>query len=252
MPHQCTTCGHAFDDGSKEMLGGCPDCGGNKFQFYPEGTEVPDEPPSDAETEVPEREEPTGAGMVGRAATAVRDFVADDEPVAPTDDPAAERDRTVDTEPDPNAAWPSEEDGTDDGGGTSEPTVGDSDIIDADARRESSGFEDAAQAEARDDVVTDEEFAGGVVTSDADSEGGTGDSPTDPSDEARIVSEPSGEEPDMADLREQLNDQFESIKVVEPGQYELNLMELYDREEYIIAIQENGKYVIEVPDAWDE
>jgi len=35
MPHQCTNCGRTFDDGSKEMLSGCPDCGGNKFQFAP-------------------------------------------------------------------------------------------------------------------------------------------------------------------------------------------------------------------------
>jgi len=35
MPHQCTNCGHVFADGSKEMLSGCPDCGGNKFQYHP-------------------------------------------------------------------------------------------------------------------------------------------------------------------------------------------------------------------------
>ena len=51
-------------------------------------------------------------------------------------------------------------------------------------------------------------------------------------------------------MREQLNDQFESIKIFEPGQYELNLMELYNREEYIIALQENGRYVIQVPENW--
>jgi predicted nucleic acid-binding Zn-ribbon protein len=28
-------------------------------------------------------------------------------------------------------------------------------------------------------------------------------------------------------------------------------MELYDRQEYIIALQEDGQYVIEVPDAWE-
>jgi predicted nucleic acid-binding Zn-ribbon protein len=37
---------------------------------------------------------------------------------------------------------------------------------------------------------------------------------------------------------------------VSPGQYELNLMELYDREEYIISLREDGRYVIEVPDSW--
>ncbi|PSQ21624.1 hypothetical protein BRD04_06060, partial [Halobacteriales archaeon QS_9_67_17] len=40
------------------------------------------------------------------------------------------------------------------------------------------------------------------------------------------------------------------IKIVEPGQYELNLMELYDRDEYIIALQENGRYVIQMPEQW--
>jgi len=38
MPHQCTNCGHTFPDGSKEMLSGCPECGGNKFQFKPAGS----------------------------------------------------------------------------------------------------------------------------------------------------------------------------------------------------------------------
>jgi hypothetical protein len=29
-------------------------------------------------------------------------------------------------------------------------------------------------------------------------------------------------------------------------------MELYDREEHIIALREDGKYKIEVPDSWRE
>jgi predicted nucleic acid-binding Zn-ribbon protein len=78
-----------------------------------------------------------------------------------------------------------------------------------------------------------------------------GDGPAEPLEESGDdVSAPDGDPPGLADLREELNDQFESIRIVEPGQYELNLMELYDREEYIIALQENGRYVIEVPDAW--
>ena len=58
--------------------------------------------------------------------------------------------------------------------------------------------------------------------------------------------------PDLSELREELNEQFESIRVLEPGQYELNLMSLYDREEYIIALQEDGKYTIQVPERWEE
>jgi predicted nucleic acid-binding Zn-ribbon protein len=29
-------------------------------------------------------------------------------------------------------------------------------------------------------------------------------------------------------------------------------MELYDREEYIIALQEDGKYTIQVPERWED
>ncbi len=33
MPHQCVRCGELYEDGSKELLEGCPKCGG-KFFFY--------------------------------------------------------------------------------------------------------------------------------------------------------------------------------------------------------------------------
>ncbi len=235
MPHQCTTCGHAFDDGSKDMLGGCPACGGTKFQFYPEGAEVPDEPPTDDEAEPPEREEPAAGGALGRAAHAVHSFVDDGT--------AVDRGGPDTGDPDPDATWPSDDP-------ASTPENGeDGDIIDADERDDDPSFADADEAADRDDVVAEGGFAGGVLTSDGEPAAGAGDDPGE-TPGAEVVAEPSGQEPDMAELREQLNDQFESIKVVEPGQYELNLMELYDREEYIIALQENGRYVIQVPENW--
>jgi len=33
MPHQCLKCGRIFEEGSSQLLRGCPDCGGNRF-FY--------------------------------------------------------------------------------------------------------------------------------------------------------------------------------------------------------------------------
>ncbi len=33
MPHQCLKCGHVFNEGSPQLLKGCPECGGNRF-FY--------------------------------------------------------------------------------------------------------------------------------------------------------------------------------------------------------------------------
>lgn len=319
MPHQCTSCGHVFADGSKEMLSGCPDCGGNKFQFRPAGTvdkpdaaeasdsagiaspdltsdttsrdrrSDPSEPPGTSDPpERPGSNTSSVAETVGRATTRVRNFVASD----PQNPPA---------EPNPDAEWPGDWDSDrsdpdidsssqsrsspdrsqnpSTSGGNDGPTGTDDDIIDADARRrarENDGYnEDVAQASARSDVVYPDELDERVGDPDGDSEVASGHTTefapddesaleSDPAPESdsdienerttaldgTIVSEPTGDEPDLADLREQLNDQFESIKVLEPGQYELNLMELYDREEYIIALQENGRYVIQVPEQW--
>ncbi len=33
MPHQCLKCGKVFEDGSPDLLKGCPVCGGNKFLY---------------------------------------------------------------------------------------------------------------------------------------------------------------------------------------------------------------------------
>jgi predicted nucleic acid-binding Zn-ribbon protein len=248
------------------MLSGCPDCGGNTFQFHPADINTADEPSTEKPSK-PEGGQTTN--RVGRAATKVREFVngsAKDEPdQAVTESTPADRGEplsatgtattnasTPDTEPSPDAPWPSDID--------AEPATNDSEIIDADARREAA--EGQAQSSARgriassDDVadsnssITTEEM---TASSDPIASGGaTSESTVNGSlpDDGRVVSEPTGEQPDLDELRQQLNEQFESIKIVKPGQYELNLMELYNREEYIIALQENGRYVIQVPENW--
>jgi predicted nucleic acid-binding Zn-ribbon protein len=246
MPHQCTGCGEVFEDGSKEMLSGCPGCGGNKFQFHPKGATVPEEPdPPDPAAGEPaeDRGDGTVAETVGRATTRVRDFVAASD------------------DPDPDATWPSEARD----GAAADPETDDGEIIDADAHTpDADPGEGDAQANARGGLASREdvrvgapreEAAGGNPPADGggtgrqDGDDGSRDRPSAGSGD-RVVSEPTDEDPDLTELREQLNDQFESIKIVEPGEYELNLMELYDREEYIIALQENGRYVIQVPDQW--
>ena len=207
MPHQCTNCGRGFEDGSQEMLSGCPNCGGNKFQFRPEGT---DSAPS-TEEEPPEPPEPPGtnstvAKTVGKTAATVRDFV----------------------------------------GGSEEPTVGapSPDVQSPDDAEISAGpadTEDAAQASARGEIVSPDELP--------EEPQGDGDHRFQPVGDDAGAAESSNDRPDLKELREELNDQFESIKVLEPGQYELNLMELYDREEYIVALEEDGRYSIQVPEA---
>jgi predicted nucleic acid-binding Zn-ribbon protein len=196
MPHQCTTCERVFPDGSKEMLSGCPDCGGNKFQFKPDS--ATDATASSADTG--STTEPADAGPA--------------TPDSSTSDPSS------------TAADP------------------DSDLIEAESDPSvlATDGEDAAQADARSDVVTSNEL----------DQATTAALPDDRDDADRAVSPDSGSDdsPDIADLRRELNDQFESIKILEPGQYELNLMELYDRQECIISLQEDGHYVIEVADTW--
>jgi predicted nucleic acid-binding Zn-ribbon protein len=231
VPHQCTNCGHTFDDGSKEMLSGCPECGGTKFQFHPD--EVPDEPTGEA---APPDD---GGGVVGKAAETVRDFVGDREPPdrssadraapdgadggAPTDTDRSGASGGTDA----TDAAPAADDPVESAADAASEDAADGSAADAD---EGPPAEDTAQANARSELVDSDELP-------------------DP-DEADVVEPPTDDKPDMEELREELNSQFESIRIVDRGQYELNLMELYDREEYIIALQENGRYVIEVPDAW--
>jgi hypothetical protein len=76
-------------------------------------------------------------------------------------------------------------------------------------------------------------------------------SPPQPSPPQPSPPQPSPPQPSpnyIEQLHHELSSQFESIRILEPGQYELNLMELYTRDECIIAIQEDGRYVIQVPD----
>jgi len=36
MPHQCLKCGRVFEEGSSQLLKGCPECNGNRFFFTKE------------------------------------------------------------------------------------------------------------------------------------------------------------------------------------------------------------------------
>ncbi|WP_136688838.1 OapC/ArvC family zinc-ribbon domain-containing protein [Halorhabdus amylolytica] len=261
MPHQCTDCGTTFADGSTEMLSGCPDCGGNTFQFLPEssagdssqssGAEPEPTPDSEPAPSVDRSERPSPgdsvAKTVGNAAKTVKDIVGSD-PDGPGTSPEAA---------DPLEPWPEEGPGpTDDQPDGTTPTAGaESTSADRQRRASASRAEDVAQTSARSAVVAPEELpesgtaemAAGAPPADGSpspSDSRVEGSETEPSDNDEI------DRPGLEELREELNDQFESIRIVEPGQYELNLMELYEREEYIIALQEDGRYQIQVPESW--
>jgi predicted nucleic acid-binding Zn-ribbon protein len=237
MPHQCTTCGRTFPDGSKEMLSGCPDCGGNKFQFKPAGATGEDRSTSN------EQSTPNGQPTSNEQSTPNGQSVADDRSASPSSDSSSAPDGADPTPPGSSDPTPA---------GSSDPTPTDPDPIDSDPEtvedtESTTGTdhvtdreaEDTAQASARSDVVSPDELDQASRSVDSDSGADSADS-----------TDPEGPRPDIDELREELNEQFESIRIVSPGKYELNLMELYDRQEYIISLQEDGRYVIEMPDAW--
>ena len=270
MPHQCTDCGRRFEDGSKEMLSGCPDCGGNKFQFHPDGVDADsagdDEPPEPPEPAV----DSTVARTVGNAATAVRDLIGGSSPPEPPEMEDEQSSPSITSSASDRSPAADRSDRPADAAGTVRPeTTGNAGTDSATdswnaapaAESASAGMaqtENDAQASARSEVVSPEDLPSSPNRPTESPQ--RRDAPTvaeQPSNESKTAarSERSQSEreerPALSELREELNEQFESIRVLEPGQYELNLMSLYDREEYIIALQEDGKYTIQVPERWE-
>lgn len=264
------------------MLSGCPDCGGNKFQFKPQE-------PSQTETVEPASQSSgadtqSSAVDAGQTTDTTRSTTesqqtesqhnvdtsgdaASDAPETELEPDVAERDlgsddTNIDSEPAPERSIPEKSPSE-----KSAPTPSPDRSVSADRSTESDqgppadsagmeqtderpeeiderGEENRAQASARSDVVTPEELDAASRDSNR-----SGDTPV-PDHEGSQQTPADGPRPDIDDLRSELNEQFESIRIVSPGQYELNLMELYDRQEYIISLQEDGRYVIEMPDAW--
>ncbi|WP_435334340.1 OapC/ArvC family zinc-ribbon domain-containing protein [Haloarchaeobius sp. TZWWS8] len=344
MPHQCTDCGKTFEDGSKEMLSGCPGCGGNKFQFIPKGaTSEPSGSGAASEQSAPEPPSTSSsAGAVSKATKTVREWVGSNSkdstgskasseskrawPKSGTESyetpaekaKARSKGESNTSSKSASSASPNDEasaspqTGTDSAANSTSATEastsagGDAASRDqksstgrqnqqrpptarekpqeppqsgqqSDQQRQQSdpaedgsirakpaSDEDNAQASARSDMVSPDELpntaqdAKDATTETARSPGEDqppAAAPSEPKPEdGRVVSAPADTEvddrPDLDELRHELNQQFESIKILNPGQYELNLMELYDRQEYIISLREDGRYVIDVPEAW--
>ncbi|WP_182021386.1 OapC/ArvC family zinc-ribbon domain-containing protein [Haloquadratum walsbyi] len=309
MPHECTNCGRVFPDGSKQMLSGCPDCGGNKFQFRPSSQESESGMQSDPQRSDPDRDSQPQSDTHSAANhqneskinTNTQPSPSNTDPVPKPDTTeydgvgagsSPEHKRTTNTSTDnehtnqsdsdsqfdpwphadPNQGNEENDDNTDP---ISTPHHADHPTPDTTTSAEDSKLhnpsekddENNAQASARGDIVSPEELAAMGASSDAEghpqrevqSHSESLDSSSkDPSQTSTGDSQSSSEsstdtdDPGLDDLRTELNQQFESIRIVAPGQYELNLMELYDRSEYIISLQEDGRYVIEVPNAGRE
>jgi predicted nucleic acid-binding Zn-ribbon protein len=240
------------------MLSGCPNCGGNKFQFQPAGRDTAeasatrsdatpadaepsatssDATPADTESPDPEPADPRSAEPAEPAESAEPEPPEPEGDLGAEVDPGGSEDRAQ-TDARSSSASVDEID-------EARRTMTEAEAESSEANSPARGTPQGPPTETPSDVSPDEFDISGAVGPEDD----------DPVEKQPVAgSAPEHEEPetdddaDLGALREELNDQFESIKITAPGQYELNLMELYDRKEYIISLQEDGRYVIEMAD----
>ncbi|AEA46272.1 Zn-ribbon domain-containing protein [Archaeoglobus veneficus] len=64
-----------------------------------------------------------------------------------------------------------------------------------------------------------------------------------------VPKEERGREKEVSEeeVREALPEGIESVKIISPGMYEINLEKVFSRDEIVIALQEDGRYVIHLP-----
>jgi predicted nucleic acid-binding Zn-ribbon protein len=238
MPHECVECGEVFDDGADEVFDGCPDCGATKFFYVKEVPE--DEPEKDGPDAPPAEEpEPASAPAESTAQTRARNETHNPEEETEEDekaDPWSEDVDEVSTKTDATTAETTTTTETPTSHETTETTptqdtkTTDDDIVEAESEYEKSfgGKLDDTNGETTSDEAKPEPDQ--LTTS-----GGTKFRRARPEE-----------------ARRRLMEQFETIRIVEPGSYELNLMNLYEEDEKIIALQEDGRYQVSLPSTIDD
>ncbi len=254
MPHECVDCGEVCEDGSSDVFEGCPSCGGTKFFYVREVTG--DEDDTSGETSPVKQEaepEPTSSGKGSSQSTL--------EEIAEKPEVAAE---AVPETPEGHDAVEIEADGAEH---TSQQraravTVGDDDLDCGgwpDDPSDDSGETESGDGDADDDIVEAsgeyERAFGGKLDADGAEDGeediveAGGDAAAVDGDGGDTITHDGKtyERVEGSEAKQQLAAEFETIKIVEPGSYELNLMNLYDRDEKIIALEEDGRYQVSLP-----
>ena len=239
MPHECVECGEVFDDGADEVFDGCPDCGATKFFYVKEVAE--DELEKDRlEEDAPpvEESEPASAPAESTAQTRARNETHIPEEETEEDekaDPWSEEVDEVSTKTDATTSETTTTTEASTSPDTTETTTtqdtntSDDDIVEAESEYEKS-------------------FGGKLDDTD-------GETTSDEKPEPDKLTSSGGRKFRRArpeEAKRRLMDQFETIRIVEPGSYELNLMNLYEEDEKIIALQEDGRYQVSLPSTIDE
>lgn len=214
MPHECVGCGEVYADGATEVFDGCPSCDGTKFFYVREVSDAgaSGASPADAPVADPKPEDGDAAEVMESA---------------PGEAPSQSRARAETAGPE-LADWPD--------------PLGDEYAGEGDSATEGERDADGELIEARSEY---EDGYGGRFRT-GDSEGGA-DVDDVSADGTSASSSTRYERVGGEEARQRLMEQFETIRIVEPGSYELNLMNLYDRDEKIIALQEDGCYQVSLP-----
>jgi predicted nucleic acid-binding Zn-ribbon protein len=248
MPHECVSCGEVFEDGADEVFDGCPDCGATKFFYVKEVTEDEvSEDPSVKERSTTSTPVESTAQTHARNRTHRPEETEEDEKSDPWSGDVDETSKTTDpkTSHSPDDSEESETTqihGTETG--TPETETGDDDIVEAESEYKKSfggkldGADEDGKEETDETAPEPDEKKAGQHTPEPDkltSSGGTKFRRARPEE-----------------ARRRLMEQFETIRIVEPGSYELNLMNLYEEDEKIIALQEDGRYQVSLPSTVDD
>ena len=258
MPHECVDCGEVCEDGSSDVFEGCPSCGGTKFFYVREVTgetaEVAEEtsegereaePTSSSEgdggqstlEEIAEKPGPGSAADAGEGSTGGHDAVEIEADGAEHD--SQQRARAVTVGDDAlEGGWPETPEADGDAGADETEDDGEDgdDIVEA-AGDYVRAFGGKLTGDDSDEIVDAD--AGPTSHTAGSGDGSTG--------ETIVRDGKTYERVEGGEAKQQLAAEFETIKIVEPGSYELNLMNLYDRDEKIIALEEDGRYQVSLP-----
>lgn len=64
--------------------------------------------------------------------------------------------------------------------------------------------------------------------------------------------QPEPKESKVEKIKEEIGDRVESVRILSPGSYELNLDSIMKRDEIVMALKEDGTYIVHLPSVFQK
>ncbi len=64
--------------------------------------------------------------------------------------------------------------------------------------------------------------------------------------------QPEQKKPEIKKDKEEVGDRVESVRILSPGSYELNLDSIMKRDEIVMALKEDGSYIVHLPSVFQK